>query len=126
MHGPVPGEELQHAGGPLSYARLAPRESPHPDFTQELTWKLLPTGAQEARVSHAISANWRRVVWGSLALVVIWKGLITQRSRVQIQGRSLDKPFAALNAWTMEHAEALRAAQKAFDERHGSVSERRG
>ena len=40
--------------------------------------------------------------------------------------RSLDKPFAALNAWTMEHAEALRAAQKAFDERHGSVSERRG
>jgi DNA-binding HxlR family transcriptional regulator len=40
-------------------------------------------------------------------------------------GRSLDKPFAALNAWTMEHAEALRAAQKAFDERHGSVSERR-
>ena len=34
-------------------------------------------------------------------------------------GRSLDKPFAALNAWTMEHAEALRAAQKAFDERHG-------
>jgi len=41
-------------------------------------------------------------------------------------GRSLDKPFAALNAWTMEHAETLRAAQKAFDKRHGSVSERRG
>ena len=41
-------------------------------------------------------------------------------------GRSLDKPFAVLNAWTMEHAEALRAAQKAFDERHGSISERRG
>ncbi len=46
--------------------------------------------------------------------------------RVTPLGRSLDKPFAALNAWTMEHAEALRAAQKAFDERHGSVSERRG
>jgi DNA-binding HxlR family transcriptional regulator len=45
---------------------------------------------------------------------------------VTLLGRSLDKPFAALNAWTMEHAEALRAAQKAFDERHGSVSERRG
>jgi DNA-binding HxlR family transcriptional regulator len=37
-------------------------------------------------------------------------------------GRSLDKPFAALNAWTVEHADALRAAQKAFDERHRSVS----
>lgn len=30
-------------------------------------------------------------------------------------GRTLDKPFDALNAWTREHAEAIRAAHSAFD-----------
>jgi len=30
-------------------------------------------------------------------------------------GRSLDKPFAALNAWTSTHADAVRKAQRAFE-----------
>jgi DNA-binding HxlR family transcriptional regulator len=30
-------------------------------------------------------------------------------------GRTLDKPFAALNAWTAEHADAVRKAHAAFD-----------
>jgi DNA-binding HxlR family transcriptional regulator len=30
-------------------------------------------------------------------------------------GRTLDKPFNALNAWTGKHASAVRAAQAAFD-----------
>ena len=34
-------------------------------------------------------------------------------------GRSLDKPFAALNAWTAEHAQDVRRAQAIFDERYG-------
>jgi DNA-binding HxlR family transcriptional regulator len=34
-------------------------------------------------------------------------------------GRSLDKPFAALNAWTSTHADAVRKAQRAFDVRYG-------
>ena len=34
-------------------------------------------------------------------------------------GRSLDKPFAALNAWTSTHADAVREAQCAFDVRYG-------
>jgi DNA-binding HxlR family transcriptional regulator len=33
-------------------------------------------------------------------------------------GRSLDKPFAALNAWTAEHADAVREAQTRYDERY--------
>lgn len=39
-------------------------------------------------------------------------------------GRTLDKPFAALNAWTAEHAQAVRAAQDAFDRRHRAKSTR--
>jgi DNA-binding HxlR family transcriptional regulator len=35
-------------------------------------------------------------------------------------GRTLDKPFAALNAWTADYAEAVRAAQAAFDARGAS------
>ena len=34
-------------------------------------------------------------------------------------GRSLDKPFAALNAWTTEHADTILKAQSIFDERQG-------
>ena len=34
-------------------------------------------------------------------------------------GRSLDKPFAALNAWTAENADAVRKAQAMYDERYG-------
>jgi DNA-binding HxlR family transcriptional regulator len=34
-------------------------------------------------------------------------------------GRTLDKPFTALNAWTAEHADAVRKAHAAFDERYG-------
>jgi DNA-binding HxlR family transcriptional regulator len=30
-------------------------------------------------------------------------------------GRTLDKPFDALNAWTRDHAAAIRSAQAAFD-----------
>jgi len=37
-------------------------------------------------------------------------------------GRSLDKPFSALNAWTSEHADAVREAQAAFDKRYGRRS----
>lgn len=37
-------------------------------------------------------------------------------------GRSLDKPFAALNAWTAEHAEAVRHAQGDFDRRQAERS----
>lgn len=40
--------------------------------------------------------------------------------RVTPLGRTLDKPFSALNAWTSEHAAAVRQAQKVFDERYGS------
>lgn len=32
-------------------------------------------------------------------------------------GRTLDKPFAALNAWTAQHAAAVRVAQQRFDRR---------
>ncbi len=39
--------------------------------------------------------------------------------RVTPLGRSLDKPFAALNAWTADHAEDVRKAQALFDERYG-------
>lgn len=38
--------------------------------------------------------------------------------RVTSLGRSLDKPFAALNAWTADHAEDVRKAQALFDERY--------
>jgi DNA-binding HxlR family transcriptional regulator len=34
-------------------------------------------------------------------------------------GRSLDKPFAALNAWTAGHADAVREAQIRYDKRYG-------
>jgi DNA-binding HxlR family transcriptional regulator len=33
-------------------------------------------------------------------------------------GRSLDRPFSALNAWTAEHADVVRKAQAAFDKRY--------
>lgn len=33
-------------------------------------------------------------------------------------GRSLDKPFSALNAWTAEHADVVRKAQADFDKRY--------
>ena len=36
-------------------------------------------------------------------------------------GRTLDKPFTALNAWTAEHADAVRKAHAAFDERSRSA-----
>jgi DNA-binding HxlR family transcriptional regulator len=35
-------------------------------------------------------------------------------------GRTLDRPFAALNAWTAQYADAVRAAQDAFDARRAS------
>jgi DNA-binding HxlR family transcriptional regulator len=38
-------------------------------------------------------------------------------------GRSLDKPFAALNAWTAEHADRVREAQARYDERNGLADE---
>src|SRR6267142_3465849 len=51
------------------------------DFTQELPRKLLPRRAKDdVRTSYL-----RRVVCGTLAPASIWKGLITQRSLVQIQ-----------------------------------------
>ena len=34
-------------------------------------------------------------------------------------GRTLDKPFDALNAWTRDHATSIRRAQIAFDKRMG-------
>jgi DNA-binding HxlR family transcriptional regulator len=37
--------------------------------------------------------------------------------RVTALGRTLDKPFAALNAWTAAHAADVDAAQQAFDAR---------
>ena len=37
--------------------------------------------------------------------------------RVTPLGRTLDKPFGALIAWTSEHADVVRMAQLAFDER---------
>jgi DNA-binding HxlR family transcriptional regulator len=37
--------------------------------------------------------------------------------RVTPLGRTLDKPFAALIAWTSEHGDVVRMAQLAFDER---------
>ncbi|WP_321931267.1 winged helix-turn-helix transcriptional regulator [Paraburkholderia guartelaensis] len=35
-------------------------------------------------------------------------------------GRTLDKPFAALNAWTAAHGQAVRIAQAAFDHRYAA------
>jgi DNA-binding HxlR family transcriptional regulator len=40
--------------------------------------------------------------------------------RVTPLGRTLDEPFAALNAWTAKHGQAVRVAQAAFDHRYGS------
>ena len=39
---------------------------------------------------------------------------------VTLLGRTLDKPFAALNAWTAEHGQAVRTAQAAFDVRYAT------
>lgn len=36
-------------------------------------------------------------------------------------GHTLDKPFDALNAWTREHAAAIRSAQAAFDARDSQI-----
>jgi len=37
--------------------------------------------------------------------------------RVTDLGRTLDKPFGAMSAWTSEHGDAVRVAQRAFDAR---------
>jgi hypothetical protein len=44
--------------------------------------------------------------------------------RITALGRTLDKPFAALNAWTAAHAATIRAAQRAFDKRNPTPADR--
>jgi len=40
--------------------------------------------------------------------------------RVTPLGRTLVQPFAALSAWTSDHAGSVREAQRQFDARHGT------